>query len=74
MLSFYHIEGLMSKAISVYGNNSVMDDILDGNGAALHDDHDDMLDMNDNMSDDNIQVDGIAGGHRRTPPATILMQ
>ncbi len=64
----------MSKAISVYGNNIVMDDTLDGNDAALHDDHDDMLDMNDNMSDDNIQVDGIAGEHRRTPPATILMQ
>ncbi len=64
----------MSKAISVYGNNIVMDDTLDGNDAALHDDHDDMLDTSDNVSGDNIQVDGIAGGHRRTQPATILMQ
>ena len=64
----------MSKAISVYGNNSVMDDTLDGNDAALHVDHDDMPDMNDNMSADNIRVDDIAGGHHHTQPATILMQ
>ncbi len=63
----------MSNVISVYGNNSVMDDILDGNDAALHDDRDDMLDTSDNMSADNIRVDDIAGGHHRTQPAAMLM-
>lgn len=64
MLSFYHIEGLMSKAISVYGNNSVMDDTLDGNDAALNGIHGDMLDMNNDLLVGDIQLDNTAGAHR----------
>lgn len=48
MLSFYHIEGLMSKAINVYGNNSVMDDTLDGNDAEEYM-WDDIVVGNDNI-------------------------